>query len=99
VLKAAKEAGLSLAGQEVTEYEANMHSSPVMAELKAVRNIHPSFHKGFHFFLGYSALDLFVLKGSAPFTWHNDKPDSEKTRPAKEVVIIITSQQVLFDTR
>jgi electron-transferring-flavoprotein dehydrogenase len=79
-----QEQGGSLAGVEVTEYDSAMRASPVMKELKEVRNIHPSFHKGFNFFIGYSGLDLFLLKGRTPWTFRNTVPDSAKTKLASE---------------
>lgn len=81
----AVEAGEELQnGVECTAYQTNMENGPVFEELKAVRNVHPSFHYGQLFFLGYSGLDLMLLKGRVPFTFRNNTPDSAKTKKASE---------------
>jgi electron-transferring-flavoprotein dehydrogenase len=71
-----------LAGAELVAYTAKMEKSWVYEELKAVRNVHPSFKfAGQWGFMLYSGLDLFVLRGNAPWTFHNTKQDHEKTKP------------------
>lgn len=72
----------ALTGVEVSDYQSNMEKSWVWSELKAVRNIHPSHKYGFPFFMGYSSLEMFLLKGRVPWTFHNTEPDCKKTRPA-----------------
>ncbi len=58
-------------GQTLAGYESAIEDSWVWRELKAVRNIRPSFHKGLWAGLAYSALDTFVLLGKAPWTFKN----------------------------
>ena len=55
-------------GAELNDYSVNIKKSWVDEELKAVRNIRPSFRLGLWFGLAYSALEAFVLKGKAPWT-------------------------------
>merc|ERR1711907_564059 len=68
---------------EITEYEASMKSSWVWDELSGVRNVHPSFKKGLWLGMAYSGLDQFVLRGKAPWTFRNDRPDSQKTKSVR----------------
>ena len=56
---------------EVTAYEDNLKDSWVWDELYKVRNIRPSFHKGFLAGFLYSAIDTVLLRGRAPWTFHN----------------------------
>ena len=50
----------------------------VWQELSLVRNIRPAFAKfGLWGGLAYSALDTYVLRGKAPWTFHHPHPDNE----------------------
>jgi electron-transferring-flavoprotein dehydrogenase len=75
-------------GAELTAYEPALRASWINEELYAVRNIHPSFSKfgGLFGFAIYSAIDSFLLRGRAPWTFtHGDgKSDAERTKPAAE---------------
>jgi len=64
----------SPSSQEVTAYRDKLEASWVWDELHKVRNIRPSFHKGFWAGLLYSAIDTVLLRGRAPWTFHH-KPD------------------------
>jgi len=58
-------------------YEANLRSSWVWEELSAVRNIRPAFAKfGMWGGLAYSAVDTYVLRGKAPWTFHHAHADN-----------------------
>ena len=48
-----------------------LEESWVWDELYRVRNIRPSFRSGLWAGLAYSALDTYVLRGSAPWTFHH----------------------------
>ena len=56
---------------EVTAYPERLKQSWLWEELYHVRNIRPSFHKGLWGGIAYSALDTFVLRGKAPWTFKN----------------------------
>ena len=56
---------------EVTAYREKLEASWVWEELYKVRNIRPSFHKGFLAGLLYSAIDTVLLRGRAPWTFHH----------------------------
>jgi len=58
-------------------YETMLKNSWVWEELSAVRNIRPAFAKlGMWGGLAYSALDTYVLRGKAPWTFHHEHPDN-----------------------
>ncbi len=57
--------------KEATSYSAKFKNSWLYKELYKVRNIRPSFHKGLFFGLFYSAMDSYLFKGHAPWTFKN----------------------------
>ncbi|TMW63826.1 hypothetical protein Poli38472_002767 [Pythium oligandrum] len=71
-------------GVDISSYEAAVESSWIAEELKRVRNCHNAFHYGVLPGVLYSGLETHVMKGKEPWTLPNTKPDSAKTRPAKE---------------
>jgi electron-transferring-flavoprotein dehydrogenase len=64
------------------EYESKLKESWVHKELYDVRNIRPSFHKGLWAGLLYSAIDTYLFRGKAPWTFHH-APDYKSLKPAK----------------
>jgi electron-transferring-flavoprotein dehydrogenase len=56
---------------EATGYTERLKQSWLWEELYHVRNIRPSFHKGLWGGIAYSALDTFVFRGKAPWTFKN----------------------------
>jgi electron-transferring-flavoprotein dehydrogenase len=68
---------------EPTEYTNNIQNSWVWDELYKVRNIRPSFNSGLLSGLIYSALDTYIFRGKAPWTFKNHS-DHESTKPAKK---------------
>jgi electron-transferring-flavoprotein dehydrogenase len=73
---------------EPTGYGALFEQSWVAQELKAVRNIRPAFHGGLWAGLVYSALDTYLLRGRAPWTFHH-RPDNETLQPAATAARIV----------
>ncbi len=61
-------------------YPEALRRSWVWEELHAVRNIRPAFQKGLYAGLAYSALDTYLLRGKAPWTFKHH-PDHESLRP------------------
>jgi len=55
----------------VESYPEALKASWVWSELHKVRNIRPSFHRGMWFGLVYSALDTYLFRGKAPWTFHH----------------------------
>jgi len=68
------------ASSEVSAYPEKLKASWVWDELYKVRNIRPSFHKGFWAGLVYSAIDTMLLRGRAPWTFHH-KADHTALKP------------------
>jgi electron-transferring-flavoprotein dehydrogenase len=69
--------------KELIDYEVKLKKSWVWQELSAVRNIRPAFRRGLYFGLAYAALDTYLLRGKAPWTWHN-KADYLQLKPANQ---------------
>ncbi len=64
--------------QDLAPYKSKLRESWVWQELSLVRNIRPSFAKfGLWGGLAYSALDTYVLRGKAPWTFHHAHPDND----------------------
>ena len=83
---AAEAAAAALAEEErssmLDSYPAALEKSWVWEELKGVRNIRPGFAKmGFWGGLANAALDTFVFRGKAPWTWSHHA-DHETLKPA-----------------
>ncbi|KAI9921772.1 hypothetical protein PsorP6_001663 [Peronosclerospora sorghi] len=68
----------------ISSYEDAVESSWIAEELKAVRNVHAGFHKGFLPGLLHAGIATHIFRGKEPWTISNTVPDSAKTRPAKE---------------
>ena len=78
---AAEAVAEALAGNKPAEpdaFTAKIRASWVWDELNAARNIRPAFAK-FGLFKGiaYSAIDTYVFKGRAPWTFHHPHADNE----------------------
>jgi electron-transferring-flavoprotein dehydrogenase len=65
----------------VEAYPEALRASWVWQELSAVRNVRPSFHRGLWMGIAYSALDTYVLRGKAPWTFGHH-PDHTQLKPA-----------------
>ncbi|HRY17640.1 MAG TPA: electron transfer flavoprotein-ubiquinone oxidoreductase [Candidatus Competibacteraceae bacterium] len=68
---------------EVTAYPELLRQSWLWEELYQVRNIKPSFSWGLWAAIAYSALDTYLFRGKAPWTFHH-KPDHAKLKKASE---------------
>ena len=67
---------------EAASYPEKLRKTWLWDELHRVRNIRPSFYKGRWAGLAYSALDTFVLRGKAPWTFHNTPNHTALARAA-----------------
>ena len=88
-----------LRGNGGAEFGRALEQSWVWDELYRVRNIRPSFRFGLLPGLAYSALDTFVLRGRAPWTFHH-RPDHTQLMPASVMAPIDYPRpdgQVTFD--
>ena len=72
-----------LAGDRAALVRDALEESWVWDELRGVRNIRPSFRRGLWAGLAYSAFDTYVLRGAAPWTFHNHA-DHTQLMPASE---------------
>ncbi len=72
-----------LAGDDGASTRQALEQSWVWDELRRVRNIRPSFRWGLWAGLAYSALDTYVLRGAAPWTFHNHADYTQLT-PASQ---------------
>jgi len=84
---------------ECNAYEINMQKSATWKELKSVRNIRPAMTWGLLPGLAYSALDTYVLRGKAPWTFknHADHLQLKKARDVKPIEYPKHDNQITFD--
>jgi electron-transferring-flavoprotein dehydrogenase len=84
---------------EATAYPTALNTSWVADELKAVRNIRPSFHKGLWAGLVYSAIDTYLFRGKAPWTFHNhaDHDVLKKAADAPRIAYPKPDGKISFD--
>jgi electron-transferring-flavoprotein dehydrogenase len=75
-------AGTDARVPEVTDYRQRLEASWLWPELKRVRNIRPAFRWGLWGGLAYSALDAYLLRGRAPWTFRHH-PDHQRLQPAE----------------
>lgn len=70
---------------QLAGYETAIRESWVWAELAPVRNIRPAFARaGLWGGLAYAALDTYVLRGRAPWTFRHRHPDHTTLMPADD---------------
>ncbi len=62
---------------EIAMFNEKMQQSWVVAELKKVRNIRPAFRYGLWPAIIYAAIDTYVFRGHAPWTFHHHHPDND----------------------
>ena len=78
---AAEAVAAALAGEgpgDLSDYKSKLRESWVGDELSRVRNVRPAFAKfGLWGGMAYSALDTYILRGKAPWTFHYPHPDNE----------------------
>jgi electron-transferring-flavoprotein dehydrogenase len=72
-----------LSGNSAARVRDALQQSWIWDELYRVRNIRPSFRLGLWGGLAYSALDTYVLRGQAPWTFHHH-PDHSQLIPASQ---------------
>jgi electron-transferring-flavoprotein dehydrogenase len=82
-----------------TGYHQKITDSWLGQELYRVRNIRPSFKYGLAFGLCYSAIDIYLLRGRAPWTFktHADHTRLIKATKAKPLVYAKADQRLTFD--
>lgn len=68
---------------ELSDYETKIRESWIAEELFKVRNIRPSFRRGLLMGMIYSAIDTYILRGKAPWTFKNHA-DNKQLKPASK---------------
>ncbi len=69
---------------DLADYQEKLRASWVWQELSQVRNFRPAFAKfGMWGGLAYSALDTYLLRGKAPWTFHHPHTDNETLMTAE----------------
>jgi electron-transferring-flavoprotein dehydrogenase len=68
-------------GREAADYRERLDRSWAMDELYRVRNVRPGFRAGLWYGLAHAAIDTYVLRGRAPWTFGH-RPDHESLMPA-----------------
>ncbi|OQO07827.1 hypothetical protein B0A48_06618 [Cryoendolithus antarcticus] len=68
------------------DYEDKLRNSSIWSELKAVRNMRPSFHTALGLYGGivYSGLEAFLFRGYTPWTLKHGPPDHAATKHADQ---------------
>ena len=79
--------GTETPAAEPASYGEKIEASWLWAELYKVRNIRPAFSKGLWLGMGYAALDTYLLRGKAPWTFHHHA-DHSALKPASEAPVI-----------
>ena len=69
--------------QELFSYRESIEKSWLWKELKSVRNIRPSFKLGLWGGLAYSAIDSYIFRGKAPWTFHHEYDHNQLKFAAK----------------
>jgi electron-transferring-flavoprotein dehydrogenase len=69
---------------EATQYSTILKQSKLYHDLYTVRNIRPAFNFKLLLGLAYSAIDYYIFRGKAPWTFKNKIPDHQKTKLASK---------------
>lgn len=72
---------------ELNAYPENLKKSWLWSELYKARNIRPSFHKGLWLGIAYSAIDTYLFRGRAPWTFQNHSDHDQLQRAQKPMQI------------
>jgi electron-transferring-flavoprotein dehydrogenase len=88
-----------LAGDTHANYRAALEDSWIWPELHQVRNIRPSFRWGLPLALAYSALDTYLFRGHAPWTFRNhaDNLGLKNAKLAKRIAYPKPDGKLTFD--
>jgi electron-transferring-flavoprotein dehydrogenase len=88
-----------LGGDAKADYRSAIEASWIWDELRRVRNIRPSFRWGLWGGLAYSAIDTYVFRGNAPWTFHHhaDHLQLDKARAHAPIEYPKPDGKVSFD--
>lgn len=85
---------------ELKQYEKMIRQSWIWEELYLARNIRPAFRWGLWAGLTYAALDTYIFRGKAPWTFRYKKPDYlflKKTSQCKPIQYPKPDNKISFD--
>jgi electron-transferring-flavoprotein dehydrogenase len=68
-----------------SSYQSSFKHSTIYQELYKVRNIRPAFKMGLIAGILYTAIDHYIFKGKAPWTFHWRRADNERLKYASKV--------------
>jgi electron-transferring-flavoprotein dehydrogenase len=88
VTETAAESETSAGNAEITAYSTRVQQSWLWDELYQVRNIRPAFRWGLWGGMAYGALDTYIFKGRAPWTFSHHA-DHTQLKPASEAPKIV----------
>jgi len=69
---------------ECSSYASSLKSSWLWEDLYKVRNIRPAMRWGLFPGLAYAAVDTYIFRGKAPWTFHHHRPDNAELKKAFE---------------
>jgi len=86
-------------GAEVTSYPERLQKTWLWDELHKVRNVRPGFRRGLWGGLAYAAIDTYILRGRAPWTFrhHADNKSLKKASASKRIDYPKPDGKVSFD--
>ncbi len=86
-------------GGDLLSYPQSIKKSWIYKELYQSRNIRPSFKKGLWFGLIYSAIDTYILRGRAPWTFknHADHKSLKKSSECQKIEYPRPDGKISFD--
>lgn len=70
-------------GKRLVGFEKKVNSSGIAKELRAARNIRPGFRHGLWAGMAHAAIDTYLLRGKAPWTWRH-RADHAALQPASQ---------------
>ena len=84
---------------EVKDYQINLKQSALYKELHRVRNIRPAFRWGLWPGLAYAAIDTYLLRGKAPWTFNHaiDHLSLKKASDCKKIKYPAHNRETTFD--
>ena len=87
------------AGHEAVDLRARLDASWLMTELRGARNIRPGFRAGLLPGLLHAAVDTYLLRGRAPWTFghHRDHDQLKRATAARPIVYPKPDGKVSFD--
>jgi electron-transferring-flavoprotein dehydrogenase len=90
---------LAAGGQTLEAYPEALKRSWIWDQLYKVRNIRPSFHKGLFAGLAYSAIDTYLFRGRAPWTFRNhaDHTSLKKAAECRKIEYPKPDGKITFD--